>query len=100
VLVYYIKTNATLLGKERYDDFHVSGYGTSLKAGLNLTFFKHFYIQGELKGGYINMQDIHYPKYRRQCFTFFRDLSLLGLNLKSNNNRKLFNGIVQDYPIF
>jgi hypothetical protein len=23
--------------------------GTSLKAGLNLTFFKHFYIQGELK---------------------------------------------------
>jgi hypothetical protein len=54
----YPKTNATLLGKERYDDFHVSGYGTSLKAGLNLTFFKHFYIQGELKGGYINMQDI------------------------------------------
>jgi hypothetical protein len=45
----YPKTNATLLGKERYDDFHVSGYGTSLKAGLNLTFFKHFYIQGELK---------------------------------------------------
>jgi hypothetical protein len=43
----YPKTNATLLGKERYDDFHVSGYGTSLKAGLNLTFFKHFYIQGE-----------------------------------------------------
>jgi hypothetical protein len=62
VLVYYIQTNATLLGKERYDDFHVSGYGTSLKAGLNLTFFKHFYIQGELKGGYINMQDIALPK--------------------------------------
>lgn len=54
----YPKTNTTLLGKERHDDFHVSGYGTSLKAGLNVTFFKHFYIQGELKGGYINMQDI------------------------------------------
>jgi hypothetical protein len=52
------KTNATLLGKERHDDYHVSGFGTSLKAGLNVTFFKHFYIQGELKGGYINMQDI------------------------------------------
>jgi hypothetical protein len=38
------------LGKERYDDYHVSGFGTSLKAGLNVTFFKHFYIQGELKG--------------------------------------------------
>ncbi|MFV8326154.1 hypothetical protein [Flavobacterium sp. ZS1P14] len=54
----YPKTNTTLLGKPRHDDFHVSGYGTSLKAGLNITFFKHFYIQGELKGGYINMQDI------------------------------------------
>jgi hypothetical protein len=27
----------------------ISGFGTSLKAGLNVTFFKHFYIQGELK---------------------------------------------------
>jgi hypothetical protein len=54
----YPKTNATLLGKERHDDFHVSGFGTSIKAGLNVTFFKHFYIQGEIKGGYINMQDI------------------------------------------
>lgn len=54
----YPKTNATLLGKDRHDDFHVSGFGTSIKAGLNVTFFKHFYIQGEIKGGYINMQDI------------------------------------------
>ncbi|MFL9829514.1 hypothetical protein ACSV4D_11785 [Flavobacterium sp. ARAG 55.4] len=54
----YPRTNTTLLGKERHDDFHVSGYGISAKAGLNITFFKHFYIQGELKGGYINMQDI------------------------------------------
>ena len=54
----YPKTNTTLLGKDRHDDFHVSGFGTSIKAGLNVTFFKHFYIQGEIKGGYINMQDI------------------------------------------
>jgi hypothetical protein len=54
----YPKTNTTLLGKPRHDDFHISGYGTSLKGGLNITFFKHFYVQGELKGGYINMQDI------------------------------------------
>ena len=52
------KTNTQLLGKERHDDFHVSGYGVSLKAGINVTFLKHFYVQGELKGGYINMSDI------------------------------------------
>ena len=58
----YPKTNTTLLGKERYDEFHVSGYGTSVKAGINLTIFKYFTIEGDLKGGYINMQDIRTTK--------------------------------------
>lgn len=56
--ILYPKTNTTLLGKERYDEFHVSGFGLSLSGGLNLTFFKHFFIQGDLKGGYINMGSI------------------------------------------
>lgn len=60
--VLYPKTNTTLLGKERYDEFHVSGYGTSIKAGINLTIFKYFTIEGVLKGGYINMQDIRTTK--------------------------------------
>jgi hypothetical protein len=80
--VLYPKTNTTLLGKERHDDFHVSGYGTSLKAGLNVTFFKHFYIQGELKGGYINMQDIRTTKSAEdsasQNFFFFQRIIAFG----------------------
>lgn len=52
------KTNAKLFNKQRHDDFHLSGYGVSAKVGLNFTFFKHFFIQTELKGGYINMNDI------------------------------------------
>jgi hypothetical protein len=56
--VLYPKTNTTLLGKERHDDFHISGFGVSAKAGINFTFFKYFYLQGELKGGYIDMKDI------------------------------------------
>ena len=56
--ILYPKTNSKLLGKERHDDFHVSGFGFSAKVGLNFTFFKHFFIQTELKGGYINMNDI------------------------------------------
>lgn len=54
----YPKTNAMLLGKERHDDFNVAGYGVSAKIGLNFTFFKHFFIQTELKGGYIDMNNI------------------------------------------
>lgn len=56
--VLYPKTNAKVLGKERHDDFHISGYGLGAKVGLNVTLFKYFFIQTELKGGYINMNDI------------------------------------------
>lgn len=60
--VLYPKTNTKLLGKERHDDFHISGFGISAKVGLTFTFFKHFFIQTELKGGYINMNDIRTTK--------------------------------------
>ena len=60
--ILYPKTNATLLSKERHDDFHVSGFGVSAKVGLNLTFFKYFFIEAEIKGGYINMNDIRTTK--------------------------------------
>ena len=56
--ILYPKSNTTLLDKERYDEFHLSGYGISLHAGLNFTFFKHFFMQLDLKGGYINMPNI------------------------------------------
>jgi len=52
------RTDATVLGKQRHDEFHISGYGFSADAGLNFTFFKHFYMQSEVKGGYINMTDV------------------------------------------
>ncbi|MEC4115052.1 hypothetical protein [Myroides pelagicus] len=54
----YPKTNTKLLRKDRYDQFHVAGLGFSAKAGLNVTFFKHFFIQAELKGGFIDMYDV------------------------------------------
>jgi hypothetical protein len=78
----YPKTNATVLGMARHDDFHISGYGLSAKAGINFTFFKYFYIQGELKGGYINMQDIRTTKSSddkaSQDFFFFQRIIAVG----------------------
>ena len=52
------KTNTKLFAKERYDEFHLSGFGISAKAGLTFMFYKHFFIQTELKTGYIEMNDI------------------------------------------
>lgn len=56
--VLYPKTNSHLLKNERHDDFHISGYGISAKVGLNITIYKYFFIQTELKAGYIDMNDI------------------------------------------
>jgi hypothetical protein len=56
--ILYPKTNAKLMNQERHDDFHVAGYGINIKAGLNFTFYKHFFIQTEMKAGYINMNSI------------------------------------------
>lgn len=76
------KTNATLLGNERHDDFHVSGYGVAAKVGLNLTFFKYFFVQAELKQGYINMPDIRTTKdpadRASQHFTFTQRIIVFG----------------------
>jgi hypothetical protein len=76
------KTNSTLLSKERNDNFHISGYGLSAKAGLNLTFCKHFFIQGDIKGGYINMNDIRTTRFTEdrasQSFFFLERIIVLG----------------------
>lgn len=78
----YPKTNTTLLGKERYDEFHVSGYGISAHAGLNIGFLKYFFIQSNIKVGYINMQDIRTTKdssdSASQHFTFFENMYVFG----------------------
>jgi hypothetical protein len=80
--VLYPKTNAKVLGKERHDDFHVSGYGIAAKAGINITFFKHYFIQGELKAGYINMPDIRTTALTNdtasQHFNFFQRIISFG----------------------
>jgi len=56
--ILYPKTNTTLLQKDRYDEFHLAGYGISANVGLNFTFFKYFFMESSLRGGFINMPDI------------------------------------------
>ena len=51
------KTNSSLLNNERYDQFHVSGYGFNSVISINLS-HKGYFIQSELKGGFINMSDV------------------------------------------
>ncbi|AFM02841.1 hypothetical protein Fleli_0361 [Bernardetia litoralis DSM 6794] len=54
----YPRTNTTLLGQQRHDDFHVAGYGIGGVVGARVAFFNKFFIQSEFKGGYINLPDV------------------------------------------
>lgn len=80
--ILYPRTNTKLLGKPRYDEFHIAGYGASAKVGLNLTFFKHFFLQSDFKVGYINMNDIRTTASKTdsasQHFTFFEKTIMFG----------------------
>lgn len=48
------KTNTTILGNHRDDQYHISGYIGAVEGGLKLTAFNHVYFQGTFKGAYAN----------------------------------------------
>ncbi len=52
------KSNVTLMGSPKNDQFHLAGYGLDAKLGLEFVFFKYFFIRAEMKKGFINMPDI------------------------------------------
>ena len=52
------RSDITLLRQDDINVYHFAGWGTSLKTGLHLTLFKHYFLHGEIKGGYINLFDI------------------------------------------
>ena len=76
------RTNSKLFNQERWDEFHVSGWGVSAGVGLNLTFFKYFFVQSDLKYGYINMPNIRTTQNASdkasQSFTFFEKTLVFG----------------------
>ncbi len=85
------KTNVTLWDSERYDEFHLSGYGITAMLGVNVAFGRVFFFQSELKGGYFNLPDIRTTSSEldsaKQDF-FFTQLNIVfGANLRSKKNR-------------
>lgn len=86
------RTNTTLLNNERYDEFHLAGFGVSAVLAANLTIFKYFFVQMEWKGGYINMPDIRTtmnPADRaKQQFLFSQYNVVFGANFRFKGKNK------------
>jgi hypothetical protein len=77
----------------RNDEFHVSGFGLSAKAGIQATLFKHLLIKFENKNGYINMPDINLhkkgiPGRGKQAFFFTALDGMIGYSFSFNEKNK------------
>lgn len=86
------RTNTTLMDNERYDEFHLAGYGIAAILSLNMTFFKYFFIQSEWKGGFIHMPDIRTTMHKEdragQHFLFSQYNMVFGANFRIPSKKK------------
>ena len=80
--VMYPKTDAHLFKNDRHDEYHIAGFGLNAQIGLNFKFLKHFYIQSEIRGGYVNMPNVrttYSPKdFAKQQFFYSQANILFG----------------------
>lgn len=87
------KTNTTLFNKNNNDEYHISGYGVSAVIGVNISFFKFFFIQSEVKNGFINMPDIRIASDNKaqasQSFLFTQFNIVLGANFRLHHDHEL-----------
>jgi hypothetical protein len=86
------RTDVKLLSYNRSDQFHISGFGLSLKAGIQATIFKHLVIKIENKNGYINMPDLILHKKGisgrgKQTFFFTALDAMIGYSFSFHNKK-------------
>ena len=76
------RTIVTFFGKPQDNLWNFAGYGVSAKAGLQLDFSKHFYIEGNVKTGYTNLPNIRTTGERsdkaNQAITYLEGQVVLG----------------------
>ncbi len=82
--ILYPRSNTTLMGNARYDQFHVAGFGIGGLVALNVEFWNRFFFQTELKAGFIDMPSIRTTLYKAdkasQNFWFLQSNMVLGMN--------------------
>ena len=87
------RTDIKLMNYARSDEFHVSGFGLSAKAGIQATILKHLLIRFQNKNGYINMPDINLhkkgiPGRGKQSFFFTTLEGTIGYSFSFNEKSK------------
>lgn len=89
--VLYPRTRAVVLNNNVNDQWHISGFGVSAKSGINISLNNHFFIQGELKAGFIDMPNIvieaHSKDRAKQNFGFVQGNVVVGYQFNLLKNK-------------
>lgn len=74
------RTDATVMGYNRNDKYHLAGYVVALDGGLRYEFFKNFYLEAGAKGAFANYRDIllHREGRARQHWWSLQIIALAG----------------------
>ena len=81
-------TEVKLFGEDRPKGFHLSGYGVSWGTGLRATVCRNFFVQGNLKAGYINLPDVKFGDDRAsQSFGYLEPSVVAGINVPLNGKK-------------
>lgn len=84
--IVYPRTRVVLLNKSLHDQWHVSGYGATIHTGINIEILKHFFVQDQIKVGYLNMPSIVTTYFKqdraKQQFSFLQNNVVLGYRFK------------------
>tara|TARA_B100000768_G_scaffold95972_1_gene89545 strand:+ start:8638 stop:9483 length:846 start_codon:yes stop_codon:yes gene_type:complete len=86
------KTNSEILGKDRHDEFHLSGFGLGIHSGLKIHIGKPLFLSLNAKGGFINMPNIRTTANKQdsasQHFFYLQGNFLFGFTINTKNIKK------------
>ncbi|MEJ6681589.1 MAG: hypothetical protein QNL21_05800, partial [Flavobacteriales bacterium] len=86
------KTNSEILGKDRHDEFHLSGFGLGIHSGLKIHIGKPLFLGLNAKGGFINMPNIRTTANEQdsasQHFFYLQGNFVFGFKINAKNIKK------------
>lgn len=86
------KTNSEILGKDRHDEFHLSGFGLGIHSGLKIHIGKPLFLGLNAKGGFINMPNIRTTANEQdsasQHFFYLQGNFVFGFTINAKNIKK------------
>ena len=86
------KTNTEILGKDRHDEFHLSGFGLGIHSGLKIHLGKPFFLNFNAKGGFINMPNIRTTADKKdsasQHFFYLQGNFVFGFTINAKGIKK------------